>query len=408
MGPAGTTIQRELKLDDVAMGYVLGGFFLGYTWFQVPAGWLGDRLGARASLAIMGGLWTVSMVATASAHSYEVLIWSRVAQGVAQAGLFAVTIKALADWFPVSRRGMTSSVITACMSVGAVLASGLTVRLSAPFGWRGTFLGYAAITAVWSVAFAVWFRDTPEKHRGANRAEVALIRGKVEIDAAKYVHVQSKPRKTTRAALLGMAGSLGMWALCVTSFFRAFGYALFITWFPAYLEKGHGVGMAGAGDLTVMPLVGVVLGCFVGGWLVDAILARTGSKRLSRSGVAAAALGLCSAATLAAILARQPSAVVGVISVGSFFSGLAAPATWAATADLCGDHAAVGFAVMNMAGNLGAIACPVVLGYLIDHLVRAGGDWNWVLYLFAADYLAAALCWLALDPSRPAVPAAAL
>ena len=97
-----------------------------------------------------------------------------------------------------------------------------------------------------------------------------------------------------------------------------------------------------------------------------------------------------------------------MISVGSFFSGLAAPATWAATADLCGDHAAVGFAVMNMAGNLGAIACPVVLGYLIDHLVRAGGDWNWVLYLFAADYLAAALCWLALDPSRPAVPAAAL
>ncbi|MBY0396736.1 MAG: MFS transporter, partial [Thermoleophilia bacterium] len=98
-----------------------------------------------------------------------------------------------------------------------------------------------------------------------------------------------------------------------------------------------------------------------------------------------------------------PLEAVLVISLGSFFSGFAGPATWAATMDLSGRETAVGFAVMNMAGNAGAVACPVVLGYLIDGLTKNGGDWNQILYLFAGIYAAGALAWLALDPNRPAV-----
>ena len=37
----------------------------------------------------------------------------------------------------------------------------------------------------------------------------------------------------------GLLASLSMWALCVQAFFRAYGYALYITWFPAYLEQGR-------------------------------------------------------------------------------------------------------------------------------------------------------------------------
>ena len=41
---------------------------------------------------------------------------------------------------------------------------------------------------------------------------------------------------------------------------------------------------------------------------------------------------------------------------------------------------------------------------LIDHIRTTGGNWDWVLYLFAGIYLAGSLSWLALDPRRPAVP----
>jgi MFS family permease len=396
-----TTIERDLRIDHESMGYVLSGFFFGYFWFQIPAGWLGSRLGARVSLMAMGVLWAASMVLTAISGSGLTMAASRVAQGIAQAGLFSVSIMALGDWFPGSRRGFASAVVTGCMSVGAVVASGLTVRLLGPLGWRWTFLAYAVATLAWVVWVGLWFRDRPESHPAVNRAELELIQDRGEADPPRPGF--APPRAPIVSVLDQMARSPGMWALCVQAFFRAFGYAFFITWFPAYLEKGRGVNVSSAGDLTMIPLLGVVLGSFAGGTLIDGVLARTGNRWLSRSGIAAASLGLCGLATLAAALATRPLDAVLIISLGSFFSGFAGPATWAATMDLSGRETAVGFAVMNMAGNLGAVVCPVVLGYLIEGLTELGGDWNLVLYLFAAVYAIGACSWLLLNPNKPAL-----
>ncbi|MGE3822025.1 MAG: MFS transporter [Isosphaeraceae bacterium] len=404
---ASTTIQRDLELGDVWMGYVLSGFFLGYFWFQIPAGWLGSRLGARTSLVAMGLLWAGAMAMTAAARDGGVLIASRLLQGAAQAGMFSVIIMAVADWFPPSRRGFASSVITGSMSVGAVIASGLTGRLLGPLGWRATFLWYAAVVVAWAAGVGVWFRNRPEEHPGVNASEAWLIRREFKDGAGAGSRPGASPKPQDRQALLTvlsqMIRSPSMWALNVQAFFRAFGYAFFITWFPTYLEKGRGVNVSGAGDLTMIPLIGVVLGSFAGGAIVDAVLVRTGSRRLSRCAVSAVSLALCGVATLSASWADQPLEAVLIISLGSFFSGFSGPTTWAATMDLSGRETAVGFAVMNMAGNLGAVVCPVVLGYLIHGLVQTGGDWNLLLYLFAAVYFAGAFAWLLLDPEKPAV-----
>lgn len=408
---AATTIQADLHLDAVQMGYVLGGFFMGYIWLQIPGGWLGGRIGARITLTAFALLWSLTTLASALAPSYEVLRWSRIAMGAAQAGLFAVIIKALADWFPESRRGTAGAVITGSMSVGAVIASGLTVRLLDPLGWRGAFEVYALVGVVWAVAFALWFRNTPADHPAVNLAELKLIREVAPLGSRLHdpeLDTHSKDTNAVEATsfvavLMSMALSISMWALCVQAFFRAFGYALFITWFPAYLEQGFGVATSRAGDLSMLPLAGVVVGSFLGGPLVDVILVRTGSRWLSRSGVAAFSLGTCALATLAATFVNEPLAAVAMLSLGAFLSGLASPTTWAATMDISGRHTALGFAIMNMSGNIGAIACPIAVGYLIAHIRATNGNWDWVLYMFAAIYLAGSLAWLFLNPNRSAV-----
>lgn len=418
ISPATTTIQADLQLTDVQMGIVLSGFFLGYIWLQIPGGWLGGRIGARITLTSFALLWSAATLASALAQSYEVLRWSRIGMGVAQAGLFAVIIKAVADWFPESRRGTAGAVITGSMSVGAVIASGLTVRLLEPLGWRGAFEVYALVGVVWALAFALWFRNTPAQHPSVNAAELKLIRGNdvtlshrlhdPDLDpTAPPIEIKSEaepaPEESTLSVLKHMAQSLSMWALCVQSFFRAFGYALFITWFPAYLEQGFGVPTSRAGDLSMLPLTGVVIGSFLGGPIVDIILVRTGSRWLSRSGVAALSLTLCALATLGATWVKAPITAVALISLGALFSGLASPTTWAATMDISGRHTALGFAIMNMAGNIGAIACPVAVGYLIAHIRATNGNWAWVLDMFALIYFCGGLAWLPLNPNRSAV-----
>jgi MFS family permease len=415
LAPAASTIQGELSLSDQQMGYVLGGFFLGYLWAQVPGGWLGDRFGARWGLAILSLTWSIATVGSALAESEAVLWWTRVATGVAQGGLFPISVKVITAWFPVERRGIAGAVPTACMSVGAAMASGLTVFLIPGIGWRWVFVLYAVLGIAWAVVFLLWFRDRPEDHPGTNAAERALIRGKGRPSADRDLADEGEPAAgpgmpeeaapsiSTAEAFRSMLVSPGMWAFCAQAFFRAFGYAFFVTWFPAYLERARGLRLENAGLLTMGPLIGVVVGSFLGGWLVDAILARTRSAWLSRSGLSAAALLVCSLANLAAAFVTDPIAAVALITGGTLFFGVTGPTTWATAMDISGSRSALVFAIMNMTGNIGAIACPIAVGVLFETITRTGAPWELVLYLFAGVYLAGGLCWLGLDPTRSVV-----
>lgn len=413
LGPSASTIQREMGLNDSQMGYILSGFFVGYLWAQIPGGWLGDRLGARWGLALLSLAWSLATIGSALADSGSWLWWSRAALGFAQGGLFPISAKVITSWFPVNRRGIAGAVPTACMSVGSVLASGLTVFLIPTIGWRGVFHSYAALGMIWAIIFALWYRNSPKEHPSTNRAERDLILGKTtwssendEVDVAVDLpppHPGHPEQTSTGSALVAMSLSPGMWAFCGQSFFRAFGYAFFITWFPAYLERSRGLKLEDAGLLTMGPLIGVVAGSFLGGYLIDLILKHTRNAWLSRSGLSAGALLVCSLTMVAAAFVEAPMGAVFLITVGTLFFGITGPATWAATMDIAGSRTAIVFAVMNMAGNLGAMACPIVVGKLFESISASGSNWEQVLYLFALVYLAGAICWLVLDPTRSVV-----
>ena len=406
ISPAGTTIQRELAISDGAMGDIFAAFFLGYFWLQIPGGWFGHRFGTRVSLAVMALLWAAATIVSSLAYSTTLLYASRIALGVTQAGLFPVTIMAIRDWFPAARRGFASSVITACMSLGAVIASALTARLVVQIGWRETFWIYSLLSAAWSVGFFLWFRDSPDGNRSVNQAERDLIRsGETPAESEPVATDPAKaPTITTAAAMFALVTSPSMWALNAQAFFQAFAYGVFITWFPAYLEKGRGLSVTRAGDLTILPLVTVVVGSLIGGYLIDLILKRSGNRWLSRSALPAAGLAVCAAATAFAALLINPFHAVIVIAIGMLFLGIALPGKWACSIDLAAAYSSIGFALMNMSGNFGAWVCPKVVGRMFEGLAT-GGDWNSFLYLIAGIELAAAFFCFVLNPNKPAVKA---
>ena len=52
MGFALLPIEREFGLTTAQLGYITGIFFLAYSLFQVPAGWLNDRIGYKTMLIL--------------------------------------------------------------------------------------------------------------------------------------------------------------------------------------------------------------------------------------------------------------------------------------------------------------------------------------------------------------------
>ena len=90
-------IQQDLGFGSTAMGAVMGLFSLGYLLFQVPGGWLGNRIGSRWGLTLLSIAWSLLTLATAAAHGLVPLKVIRFLFGAVQAGFVPITAKILKD-----------------------------------------------------------------------------------------------------------------------------------------------------------------------------------------------------------------------------------------------------------------------------------------------------------------------
>src|SRR5262249_24695165 len=91
---------------------------------------------------------------------------------------------------------------------------------------------------------------------------------------------------------------------------------------------------------------------------------------------------------------------VTLMTAGSLCAAAGGPLAYAITIDMGGRHVRPVFSLMNMWGDLGALAFPQVVAWLVGPTANPG-DWAPVLRLFAAVYLIAGLCWLGFNPDRP-------
>ncbi|MDE2756384.1 MAG: MFS transporter, partial [Acidobacteriota bacterium] len=381
------------------------------------------RLGPRWALALISLLWSLFNLWSARVFSFLPMLASRIAFGAAQAGLVPIATLVINDWFPEKRRGFSSATVETSMSIGGIVTMGLTASLMERYPWREVFGLYTWVGVAWAVGYYCYFRNHPRQHPWVNEAERNLItrpafskrpggstpasgQSRAESAAAGDPPAHLSPDSPS-TLVAGMIRSRSLWGICSQQFLRAAAYAVLVSWFPAYLEKGYGITPGQAGWFAVWPLAAAVTGLMAGGLLVDGLYARTGSKRISRSLVACFGIGAAGLLTLSALGANSAPLLVGLLSAGSLAGSFSGPPSWTATMDIAGRYSALLMAVMNMAGIAGALLMPIALGYLIGHIERTGGDWNLVLYLIAGTQLSAALCWLAVRPDQPLMKPAA-
>lgn len=387
---ANTTIQAELGFNNREFGFLYAAFSAGYLLFQVPGGWLGQRIGTRVTMPLLSVLWSAATLATALVATLPAMIVARFVFGLAQAGLIPNQAKVLNDWFPPASRGTTSSVIVTSMSVGSVASLWLTAWLMRSYDWRTVFYGYALVGIVWALLFVATFRSRP--------ADVPWL----NTDARQRPMLVSEPSPEPPPGIPArtILASRTIWALAGQLFLKTAGYNLLVTFCPALLEYAYGASREDAGALASWALIGLVFGSLLGGVAIDRVQQRTGSKRLSRCGVAVLAL-LCTAAAMCmTALAADEQQWAAAMTMAAFFSGIALPCPWAAVVDVGGKNSGLVMGYVNIGSCLAGIAITPAVGHLIDHLHESHGNWNLVVFVHAAFYLAAALCWLMVEPDK--------
>ncbi len=389
---AAPAIRDRLCLTHGEMGFVFSAFFLTYGLAQVPAGWLGDRLGARCVLTASVLAWSLFTALTGLATGLASLLTARLLFGIAEAGAYPIAARIHSRWMPFHRRAFASSVVTLGGRAGGALAPALTAVLMLAYGdWRPVFALYALFGVAWSVVFWTRFRDTPHEHPDCGPGEAALIEGGRPAEA-------TDPRGRARGVpLRAMLRSRSLWLQCLMQFGGNVAWTLIITWLPTYLMEVYRVDLTEAGFLTSLPLMTGMAGCLLGGLTTDWLTGRLG-LRWGRSALGLASQVAAGAATVGCLLGHDAVLVTLSLALAAFATDLGLGATWAYFQDAGGPYVGTLLGWANMFGNLGAFLSPLLLGYLAH-------DFGWPVALATCGVLffVSGLCWFGIDARVPIV-----
>ena len=155
MGFALLPIEREFSLQPQQLGYITGMFFLAYSLFQIPAGWLNDRFGYKKVLAIslflLGGF---ALCFGALGFGLGLLVTFRFLSGIGHSGYPCSCAKAVVSNFALEQRTFAQSILLS--SAGLAVTAGLCL-----------FLGYVFLMASFVTVFTLPMKRLPAEVMGA-------------------------------------------------------------------------------------------------------------------------------------------------------------------------------------------------------------------------------------------------
>lgn len=387
VGQAVQPIQDELHLSDTEMSYVMMAFTLAYGLFEVPSGWLGDRLGGRWVLTGVVVWWSVFTALTGAGTGLLSLVVIRFLFGAGEAGAFPNAARVISRWFPLGERGRAQGLMLTAAQLGSAFAPPVAAYVIAAAGWRWTFAAFGATGLLWAAGFWLWFRDDPARHPGVNEAELAVIRDGLPPPAAGHRPIPWRGVFTNRGILV----------LSLLMVLGAFYTYFFYSWFPKYLRAGRGVENIEAGWLAGLGLAGSAVGVFLGGFVADRITHRTADPVRARRALGAVCFLTAAGCLFVGARCDDPFALASLFAASTFAMHVTLPNWWSVALPQCGRHVATLFGLMNGLGVFGAMASQYFVGAFADWQADRGlsgrAQWDPLFDVYVGVLVAAALVW---------------
>ena len=185
-----------------------------------------------------------------------------------------------------------------------------------------------------------------------------------------------------------------MWILASLYFCYGYSLAVYLDWFPKYLNAERGFSIEKMGLYASLPLFAGTLGDIGGGWASDLLTKSLGLTRARRV-VAIGGFLIGAAAILAACLVHDPFQSVWYSCIAMFGLELTVGVAWAIPLDIGGDFSGSVSAVMNTLGNMGGAVATTLSGYLVKYY-----GWNSTFFVMSALSVVAAILFTRIDCSR--------
>jgi MFS transporter, ACS family, aldohexuronate transporter len=332
-------------------------------------------------------IWSVAAIFHAMATSTFGFGVARTALGLGEAGNFPAAIKAIAEWFPKKDRALATGIFNSGTNVAAIIGPPLIAWIFSNYGWQEAFIWTGSLGFIWLV-FWWWLYEIPSRQKRITKEEFEYIHS----DQAEEGDDESQKPGWSRLFRLKKT-----WAIIFGKFLTDPVWWFYLFWIPSYFNTTYHLNLTSSAihvsTVYIVASFGSILGGYLSGWLI-----RTGIPIYKARKYSMFIFACC---VVPIFFVRYTNGIwpaVWLISLAA-----AAHQAWSATIyTVAGDmfpkkilSSVIG--IGGMAGSVGGILFPFLIGILLDHfklLGQLGTGYNIIFGICAGAYL---LAWVIMQ-----------
>jgi MFS family permease len=370
LSPLLIPIIQEFKLTYAQAGILATAFFYAYTFMQLPAGHLGDRLGRKVALVLCTSWWGMMSLLTGLSQSFASLFTFRFLTGVGEGAYFSNDRPIIAACTPEEKRGLGQGISFVGLGAGMFIGISLAGWISDLWGWRSVFIFYAFPSFLASFLIYRLIDDPPK-------------RDMKQIDERKVSYsLIFKNRDLWLLYLGGISANYAMWTVG--------------TWAPAMFKDIGVETLAKSSFYSSLLGISAIPGLAITGFVSD-LLARKGKGRKGLIAIEFFLIALC---MLLLGYGLKVKMNIYLFILFFFMAGFFIWGHWAAFYALLPDIVpyeilGTAYGLTNTIHFLGSLLAPWLTGWVKD----TTASFSWGLYLSAIFCILGGTLIFAVRPS---------
>jgi len=384
-------IAADLHWTETDYSHVVMAFTLSYAVGLLLFGNFIDKIGTKIGYTVSLIIWSFSAIGHALVKTVFGFGVARSALGIGEGGNFPAAIKTVAEWFPKKQRALATGIFNSGSNIGAVVAPILVPWLLGIYGWQMAFVVTGAIGFIWLI-FWLTLYEIPSKHQKLKQPEFDFIHSDDE------AVVNSTEDKVKWIELLGIRQT---WTFVAGKFLTDPIWYFFLFWLPSYFASTFHIDLMKPSLPLVVVYTVASIGS-IGGGQLSSWLIKKGWPIFKARKWSMLLFAICVVPVMTARYATSIWQAVGLIALAA-----AAHQAWSAniftTASDMFPKKAVSSVVGigSMAGALGGVFFPGLIGYILDTNKAAGHlltGYNIIFLICGCAYL---LAWIIMHFLSP-------
>lgn len=387
-------LEREFDWTETDFARIVMAFTAAYAVGLLVFGWLIDKIGTKAGYSFTIMFWSVAGMLHAVARGAVGFGIARVGLGLGEAGNYPAAVKTVAEWFPKKERALATGLFNAGTSIGVVVALLLVPWILSHYGWQEVFWITGALGFVWLIFWLIFY-DIPARQKRLTQEELHYILGgqqqdenEAEKQSIKWLKLFTFPQTWAYITGKGLIDPI---------------YWFFLFWLPSYFASTFNLDLKKPSLELMLIYTATTVGSIGGGYL-SSLLIKRGWPTLKARKTVLLCLAFCE---LSVILIQFSSGVwmaVGLISLAVALHQAWATNVFTLPSDLFPKQAVSSVVgIGGMAGAVGGILFPILIGDLLDTYKAAGNiqaGYNIIFTICGFTYLVAWLIihWLTRTP----------